>query len=1079
MTWHGGATSSPSAIRFGLETPRHCRPLKWTNLFNYVVSPSGSHTSIATITDESVQPFDRLVASPSRAVEGPLVTVVMSSFRRDATIKGAIQSILNQTWRSIELLVIDDVSGPQFDDLYDEIASMDPRVRVVRQRINGGTYLIRNRALTLARGRYITFQDSDDWSLPERIEKQIEPFLNDPSVVATQSHCLRFDEELDPVEVGYKKNLRRNESSLLFRTDAVRRVGFFHYTRKGGDSEYRLRLEAAYGKQTTMVGDKPLALVRTTRGSLSRNEFGPGYRHPARLLYSQGYTLLHKRARETGDFYRPLQEYRDSFLPQSFQPRRPAGNGWRLDVVLAIDLRLRDADKLKSWLLNTVRALRAKNLRIGVAHYVRFGIEKYRGDRLQDEIASLFVDGEVEPVEFRDQCRTSAVIVSEPGLLQHRPWGAGSWTVDRAYVRLAPSRPVSSEPYDDATVAHNCLRLFGVRPVWVSSDDDVRVLSELSRLQDVPELNELSLRGGALPSTARPANFDGHASNCADWQLVVRQEADSRTPSRWNPVTTVGPRIPKSLALAPGNRRWCAVVGWPIFGYETREEPQDAARVLCDAWQRGSDEFERVYADLGGDCVVVLSRDGDTTIRATVRSVSADCTPGGIRVEASLRNSPSNGNPGIGDEWVIPDSGSAHVNRIFGTVTCDGSALEELHQIIDWELERTAGSQRTLVLDDDVGSAAALGFVRDHVDRFEILVRAGSTQVSTFLRSKFIDYRTVAADSSRVSALGFDLAVENAHAGDRRGWLGTSLRAQRLAALVRSSEATSEVLDALWDGLSTIGGATAGVQRRLVGPGRRDGLPTARFITSDIQDARNLNALPLPRRKVHRLGVSPDLSRHEQLPLSAAFRRGESSRIVVSLAAGRTGSGGDFALSSEVPEMFPDHSLVLADTTFSGHELLEFGWFFGAVGDNIARRYAVLTEQMKLRLGCTDVVVRGTGRSALPAVLLASYLPGSVALVGALEAVAGDADREQIELLCQSFGASDSPEEFTAAFGGRLRLHEILETAPQPFDIVITDNARDSGDSAVRETANDPRVRFIAGGYKEWLINNSRTQEQK
>jgi glycosyltransferase involved in cell wall biosynthesis len=98
------------------------------------------------------------------APEGELISVVLPTYNRAGTLPRAIASILAQTWRNFELIVVDDGSSDGTAALVGAIA--DPRIRYLSLPRNGGVSAARNHGVREARGRWIAFQDSDDEWLP-------------------------------------------------------------------------------------------------------------------------------------------------------------------------------------------------------------------------------------------------------------------------------------------------------------------------------------------------------------------------------------------------------------------------------------------------------------------------------------------------------------------------------------------------------------------------------------------------------------------------------------------------------------------------------------------------------------------------------------------------------------------------------------------------------------------------------------------------------------------------------------------------------------------------------------------------
>jgi len=101
----------------------------------------------------------------------PLVSVVLPSFNHAAFVGEAVRSVLDQTFRDLELIVVDDASS---DGTADVIASVrDPRLTLIRSSQNRAVHP-RNLALSQARGRYVAFQNSDDIWVPGKLAAQLE-----------------------------------------------------------------------------------------------------------------------------------------------------------------------------------------------------------------------------------------------------------------------------------------------------------------------------------------------------------------------------------------------------------------------------------------------------------------------------------------------------------------------------------------------------------------------------------------------------------------------------------------------------------------------------------------------------------------------------------------------------------------------------------------------------------------------------------------------------------------------------------------------------------------------------------------
>jgi glycosyltransferase involved in cell wall biosynthesis len=113
---------------------------------------------------------------------GATVSVIMPAYNSERTIEVAIDSILKQTWKDLELLVVVDPSTDKTVEIVNRKSQVDNRVRLVELKSRNGISVALNEGIRLAKGEFIARMDSDDYSKPERIEKQIDYMRNHPDV---------------------------------------------------------------------------------------------------------------------------------------------------------------------------------------------------------------------------------------------------------------------------------------------------------------------------------------------------------------------------------------------------------------------------------------------------------------------------------------------------------------------------------------------------------------------------------------------------------------------------------------------------------------------------------------------------------------------------------------------------------------------------------------------------------------------------------------------------------------------------------------------------------------------------------
>jgi glycosyltransferase involved in cell wall biosynthesis len=123
---------------------------------------------------------------------GPRVTVLLPVYDGEAYLREAMDSILGQTWRDLELLVTDDGSRDRSAEI---VASYgDPRVRLHRHERNMGLVPTLNEGLDLARGEYLARMDADDVAHPERLARQVGHLDAHPELAALGTGVRNFGE---------------------------------------------------------------------------------------------------------------------------------------------------------------------------------------------------------------------------------------------------------------------------------------------------------------------------------------------------------------------------------------------------------------------------------------------------------------------------------------------------------------------------------------------------------------------------------------------------------------------------------------------------------------------------------------------------------------------------------------------------------------------------------------------------------------------------------------------------------------------------------------------------------------------
>lgn len=239
--------------------------------------------------------------SPRRYATTPLATIAMVTYNSGPFVREAIESVLAQDCDDFELLVCDDRST---DDTCEIAASFaDRRIRVVRNDTNLGEYRNRNKALALARGKYLMYLDGDDLLYPHGLSlmaRNMERFP-DAAFASGLTPCEKF---VYPVELTPRQfcscaflgpNVLANDfTQLFFRTEALRSLGGFDLRYKSGDTYVQFAL--GMRRNVLLIGGG-LAWWRKRRGQASETIRATGkgiaemWRYSRELLEEPGCPL--------------------------------------------------------------------------------------------------------------------------------------------------------------------------------------------------------------------------------------------------------------------------------------------------------------------------------------------------------------------------------------------------------------------------------------------------------------------------------------------------------------------------------------------------------------------------------------------------------------------------------------------------------------------------------------------------------------------------------------------------------------------------------------------------------------------
>ena len=220
-----------------------------------------------------------------------LVSVIMPSWNTSNFIAESIQSVINQTYENWELIIVDDCSTDNTDDVVAKFT--DKRIRYFKNEKNSGAALSRNRALREARGEWIAFLDSDDLWNPDKLEHQIN-FMNEHGYTLSYTEYEKIDEGSKTLQI-YVSGPEKVNKHKMYNYDYIGQLTMMYSAEKFGliqikdikkNNDYAIRLQL-YKKPDTCAYllKENLAQYRVRKVSISHDKF--------RRKFKSHYDLFH------------------------------------------------------------------------------------------------------------------------------------------------------------------------------------------------------------------------------------------------------------------------------------------------------------------------------------------------------------------------------------------------------------------------------------------------------------------------------------------------------------------------------------------------------------------------------------------------------------------------------------------------------------------------------------------------------------------------------------------------------------------------------------------------------------------
>ncbi|GAA0468370.1 glycosyltransferase [Alkalibacillus silvisoli] len=424
-----------------------------------------------------------------------LATVIIPAYNSADTIYVAIESMLKQTYENLEVIIVDDCSQDETYEVAKQYEKKDSRVRVLQTKENSGPYVARNEALNLAKGDFITINDADDWSHPEKIETQVRHLIDHPNAVANTSEQARLTDDMTFYRRGKPGTyIFSNMSSLMFKKQALEQLGYWDSVRFGADGEFKTRLKLIFGKEAVIdLKSGPLSFQRQSSGSLTGSSaFGyPGFFMGARKEYKEAQTKYHEEQED--DLYYPYpMKLRPFPVPEPMKPERESKQQERrhFDVIIASDFRLLGGTNMSN--IEEMKAQRQLGLTTGLVQLNRFDVTSSK--QMNPQVRKQ-IDGEhVSMVVYGEQVSCDLLIVRHPPILEE--WQRYVPEIEakqlKVIVNQTPKHEYSEGArtlYDIKKTANRTKDYFGKKGIWYPIGPVMRDSLEKYHQEDLKYIN--------------------------------------------------------------------------------------------------------------------------------------------------------------------------------------------------------------------------------------------------------------------------------------------------------------------------------------------------------------------------------------------------------------------------------------------------------------------------------------------------------------------------------------------------------------------------------------------------------------
>lgn len=401
----------------------------------------------------------------------PKVSILIPAWNAESVIHTTLDSLLCQTWDHMEVIIVDDCSTDTTVEIVREYSKRDDRIQLMLSESKAGPYAARNHALKMASGDFVIVNDMAEWSHPEKIERQVQHLLDNPSVIANTSRHVWSNEDL---QIFRWRNtscyIATNMTSLMFRREPVMKtIGYWDCVQFGADAEFIQRLKKVFGNDAVVDLPELLSFLIKYDGSRLEKETTGYYEDlkDARKEYYESYSYFHATSETLYYEYhpnsRPFPVPEIMLRSNTVKERRCR----HFDVILASDFRLVGGSTISN--VEEIKAQKKAGLSTGLIQMARYDVDPTKA--VNFKIRELIDGDRVQMLVYGEKVSCDVLILRYPPILHE--WQRFIPNVEAKDIRVIVNQPPMSDygpnavlRYDIKQCQQHIQEYFGKGSIW-------------------------------------------------------------------------------------------------------------------------------------------------------------------------------------------------------------------------------------------------------------------------------------------------------------------------------------------------------------------------------------------------------------------------------------------------------------------------------------------------------------------------------------------------------------------------------------------------------------------------------------